>query len=220
MIKLYALKQSRAYRIAWLLELLQVDYQLEILERDKQTFLAPNSLRTIHPLGKSPLITDGELTLGESGAIVEYLLQRYDQQHQFKLQTESADYPQYLYWLHYAEGSMMPLLLISLIFNRIDAQKVPFFVKPIVRKITGSVRANFIEPQLKLHLDYIEQTLAGKKWFLGEQLTGADIMMSFPLQALVVKGLEGYPNINAYVSRIEQEPSYQRAEQKLGKLAF
>ena len=220
MIKLYALKQSRAYRIAWLLELLQVDYQLEILERDKQTFLAPNSLRNIHPLGKSPLITDGELTLGESGAIVEYLLQRYDPQHNLKPTIDSPNYPQYLYWLHYAEGSIMPLLLISLIFNRIDAQKVPFFVKPIVRKITGSVRASFIDPQLKLHLDYIEQTLAGKKWFLGEQLTGADIMMSFPLQALVLKGLEGYPNINDYVARIEQEPSYQRAEQKIGKFSL
>lgn len=220
MITLHALKQSRAYRIAWLLELLEVDYQMNVLERDKTTFLAPQKLREIHPLGKSPLIQDGELTLGESGAIVEYLLGRYDSQHHFKPTTESAEYPNYLFWSHYAEGSMMPLLLISLIFNRIDAQKVPFFVKPIVRKITGSVRASFIDPQLKLHLDYIEQTLAGKKWFLGEQLTGADIMMSFPLQALVAKGLEGYPNINAYVKRIEQDPAYQRAEQKIGKFTI
>lgn len=220
MITLYALKQSRAYRIAWLLELLQLDYQLDILERDPQTFLAPNRLRSLHPLGKSPLIIDGDLTLGESGAIVEYLLQRYDNQHQFKPSVESDDYPNYLYWLHYSEGSIMPLLLLSLVFHRIEQQKVPFFIKPIVRKITGKVKKAFINPQLTLHLDYIEQSLSGKIWFLGEQLTGADIMMSFPLQALVAKGLENYPNIQRYVKQIQQNAAYQQAEQKIGPFSI
>lgn len=221
MITLYALKQSRAYRIAWLLELLQTDYQLEILERNKQTFLAPETLRNIHPLGKSPLIVDGELVLGESGAIVEYLLNKYDPEQRFKPTVASPEYPQYLHWLHYAEGSIMPLLLMSLVFNRIDQQRVPFFVKPIVRKITDSVRASFITPQLKLHLDYIESNLADKTWLLGEQLTGADIMMSFPLQAVAATAAGNvYPNIQAYVKRIEQDPFYQQAEQKLGKLSI
>lgn len=220
MIKLYALKQSRAYRIAWLLELLQVDYELEILQRHAQTFLAPESLRHIHPLGKSPLIQEGDFVLNESGAIVEYLLQRYDHSQHFRPVTESENYPQYLQWLHYAEGSIMPLLLLSLVFNRIEQQKVPFFVKPIVNKIVQSVKNSFIHPQLTLHLDYIEQSLANKTWFLGEQLTGADIMMSFPLQALVARGLSDYPNICAYVERIEQDLAYQRAEQKLGKFTI
>lgn len=219
-MKLYALKQSRAYRIAWLLELLEQPYELAVIERDKQTFLAPDSLRNIHPLGKSPLLQDGELVLGESGAIVEYLLNRYDSANRFKPAADSADYPNYLYWLHYAEGSLMPLLVISLIFKRIDERKVPFFIKPIVRKITDGVRASFLTPQLKLHLDYIEQQLHGKTWLLGEQLTGADIMMSFPLQALVAKGLDGYPNINAYAQRIAADAAFQQAEQKLGQFVI
>lgn len=220
MIKLYALKQSRAYRISWLLELLELDYQLEIIERDRQTFLAPDRLRQIHPLGKSPLITDGELTLGESGAIVEYLLQRYDHSNQFKPLAEDKHYPDYLYWLHYAEGSIMPLLIISLILKRVDQQKMPFFIKPIAQKITHKIRGAFLSPQLTLHLTHIEQSLVGKTWFLGEQLTGADVMMSFPLQALVIQGLNGYPNIRRYVQQIQQHPAYQQAEQKIGKLTI
>ncbi|QLB20747.1 glutathione S-transferase [Vespertiliibacter pulmonis] len=220
MITLYALKQSRAYRIAWLLELLHLDYKIDVIERDSQTFLAPDRLRQIHPLGKSPLIVDGDLTLGESGAIVEYLLQRYGDQFSFKPAVDNAEYPNYLYWLHYAEGSIMPLLVMSLVFNRIDQQKVPFFIKPIVRKITEGVRHTFLTPQLKLHLDHIEQSLSGKTWFLGEQLTGADIMMSFPLQALVLRGMKDYPNIQRFVKQIQQDPAYQQAEQKIGKLTI
>lgn len=220
MIKLYALKQSRAYRIAWLLELLALDYELEIIERDKETFLAPAILKKTHPLGKSPVLQDGSLTLAESGAIVEYLLARHNPTQQFKPTLESDDYPNYLYWLHYAEGSLMPLLVMSLVFNRIEQRKVPFFVKPIVQKIVDSVKGSYLTPQLKLHLDHIEQQLSGKQWFLGETLSGADIMMSFPLQALVKKGLEGYPNIQAYVARIEKNPAYVRAEQKIGKFVI
>lgn len=216
MITLYALKKSRAYRISWLLELLEIDYQLELIERDPQTFLAPDRLRAVHPLGKSPLITDNGLTLGESGAIVEYLLQRYDTQQQFKPTVDSPNYPDYLYWLHYAEGSLMPLLVMSLVFQRIDQRNVPFFIKPIVRKITNGVRASFLTPQLNLHLTQIEQHLHTKKWFLGEQLTGADIMMSFPLQALVAQGLKDYPNIVRYVQQIEQNTAYQRTAEKMG----
>lgn len=220
MLKLYALKQSRAYRIAWLLELLELDYQLELIERDKKTWLAPSSLKAVHPLGKSPLLQDGELTLAESGAIVEYLLARYNPKGAFKPNADSADYPHYLYWLHYAEGSLMPLLIISLVFHRIEQQKVPFFVKPIVRKIVNGVRGSFIQPQLKLHLDHIEQWLNGKTWLVGEHLSGADVMMSFPLQALVKKGLAGYPNIHAYVMRIEQDAAYLRAEAKIGTFSL
>lgn len=220
MIKLYALKQSRAYRIAWLLELLQVDYELEILKRHPQTFLAPETLRHIHPLGKSPLIQEGDFVLNESGAIVEYLLNRYDHSQQFRPTIESESYPTYLQWVHYAEGSLMPLLLLSLVFKRIEQQKVPFFIKPIVNKIVNSVQKSFIHPQLTLHLDYIEQSLASKTWFFGERLTGADIMMSFPLQALVARGLSDYPNIHAYVARIEQNSAYQQVEQKLGKFTI
>ncbi|MCK3655342.1 glutathione S-transferase [Pasteurellaceae bacterium Macca] len=214
MITLYALKQSRAYRIAWLLELLELDYQLEIIERDKTTFLAPDSLRQLHPLGKSPLLQDGDLTLAESGAIVEYLIHRYG--NALKPDGESPAFTDYLYWLHYAEGSLMPLLVMNLIFKRIDDRKVPFFIKPIVHKITQSVRESYLNPQLERHLDHIERHLQDKTWFLGETLSGADIMMSFPLQAIASRQ-SGYPNIQAYVARLTQHPAYLRAEQKLGK---
>lgn len=170
-----ALKQSRAYRIAWLLELLELEYQIELIERDKQTFLAPDTLRQTHALGKSPILQDGNLTLAESGAIVEYLLARYNPEQRFK---------------------------------------------PIVQKIVAGVRNGYLQPQLDLHLNQIEQALVGQSWLVGGQLSAADVMMSFPLIALVKKGLKGFPNIHAYVKRIEQQQAYQRAEAKLGVLSI
>lgn len=220
MLKLYALKQSRAYRIAWLLELLELEYQVELIERDKQTFLAPDTLRQTHALGKSPILQDGNLTLAESGAIVEYLLARYNPEQRFKPTADSSNYPDYLYWLHYAEGSLMPLLVMSLVFTRIEQRKVPFFIKPIVQKIVAGVRNGYLQPQLDLHLNQIEQALVGQSWLVGGQLSAADVMMSFPLIALVKKGLNGFPNIHAYVKRIEQQQAYQRAEAKLGVLSI
>ncbi|WP_373778527.1 glutathione S-transferase [Glaesserella sp.] len=217
MITLYALKQSRAYRIAWLLELLELEYKLELFERDNQTFLAPKALSEIHPLGKSPILKDGELVLTESGAIVEYLLTHYDSQHRFRPHVESTEYPNYLFWIHYAEGSLMPWLIMSVIFKRINARKMSFIARPIVHKLTATVMTNLIIPQLRTHLKYVEQSLANKTWLLGEQLSGADIMMSFPLQAIARNSPLDLPNIRAYVERLEQEPHFQLTEQKLGK---
>lgn len=216
MITVYALQKSRAHRILWLLELLNADYRTENIARNAQTYLAPESLRRIHPLGKSPLLQDGDLTLAESGAIVEYLLSCYDTNKQFRPSENSPLYTDYLFWLHYAEGSLMPLLVMSLIFRRIDERKVPFFVKPVVRKITGGVRSSFLHPQLKLHLDFVEQQLNGRIWLLGDTVSGADVMMSFPLQAALSRQNGNYPNIAAYVARIAQDPAYRRAEEKFG----
>ncbi|WP_304335254.1 glutathione S-transferase [Conchiformibius steedae] len=218
MITLYALKQSRAYRIAWLLEILQLDYQAEILTRHPDTLLAPESLRHIHPLGKSPIIQDDEVVLAESGAIVEYLLERYDTQHTLKPRVGSEKWRDYLYWLHYAEGSLMPLLVMSLVFRRIDDSPMPFLVKPVARKITANVRQSFLHPQLELHLNHVERALEQKTWLLGDDLSGADIMMSFPLQAALSRATGQLPNIAAYVARITEHPAYQRAETKLGQL--
>ena len=220
MITLHALTQSRAYRIAWLLELLELDYQTEIIARDEHTRLAPDSLRQIHPLGKSPLLQDGNLTLAESGAIVEYLLQRYGAHTTLKPAPESPDYPDYLFWLHYAEGSLMPLLVMSLVFRKIDAKPVPFFVRPVVRKITGGVRESFLNPQLKLHLEFVESRLQGRTWLLGGTPTAADVMMGFPLQAALKRSGLNLPNIAAYVQRMEADHAYRRAESKLGRLSL
>ncbi|QIM68887.1 glutathione S-transferase [Basfia succiniciproducens] len=220
MIILYALTQSRAYRIAWLLEILNLPYKLEIIERDGETNLAPDALRSIHPLGKSPIIKDGDLVLTESGAIVEYLINRYGGG-KLKPEMNSTDYWQYLHWIHYAEGSLMPLLVIKLIFRKIDDADMPFIAKPIANKITEKVKQGVIRPQLKLHLDYIESQLAEKFWLVGDELTGADIMMSFPLQAAVSYfETNQYPHISAYVSRLNHTESFKRAEQKLGPLTF
>lgn len=220
MITLYALKQSRAYRIAWLLELLGVNYDIEVSERNVETHLAPESLKKIHPLGKSPMIKDGNLVLAESGTIVEYLINKYGQHTALKPRYDAANYTDYLFWLHYAEGSLMPLLVMSLVFRKIDVQKMPFYAKPIARKITDGVRNSFINPQLKLHLAFIEQSLHNKTWLLGETLTGADIMMGFPLQAALSRTDMALPAITAYVERIESEPAYVRAEQRIGQLTL
>lgn len=218
MITLHALSQSRALRIAWLLELLQLDYQTELIPRDPDTQLAPPGLRRLHPLGKSPLLQDGELALPESGAIAEYLLHRYGAGSTLKPAADSPAYPDYLFWLHYAEGSLMPLLVMSLVFRKVDEKPVPFFVRPIARRITGGVRESFLNPQLELHLGFVEGRLKGKTWLLGDTLTAADVMMSFPLQAALKRSRPDRPHIAAYVERIEADPAYRRAESKLGKL--
>ncbi|MDO4642545.1 MAG: glutathione S-transferase [Cardiobacteriaceae bacterium] len=216
MITLYALEKSRAYRIAWLLELLQLEYDIELIVRQADTGLAPDALRQVHPLGKSPIIKDDSLVLAESGAIVEYLVTRYGAASTLKPDLNSKIFPDYLFWLHYAEGSLMPLLVISLVFRRIDERKMPFLIKPIAHKITEGVRQNFIHPQLQLHLQYIENQLADKTWFLGDTLTLADVMMSFPLQAAIQRTTFHLPHITDYVHRVETNPAYKKAEQRMG----
>lgn len=220
MITLYALTQSRAYRTAWLLELLQLDYRAEIVARDAQSHLAPESLRQIHPLGKSPILQDGALVLAESGAIAEYLVGRYGAAGSLKPAADSPLYNDYLFWMHYAEGSLMPLLVMSLVFRKVDEKPMPFFVKPIARKITNGVRQSYLHPQLKLHLGFVEEKLRGNTWLLGDTLTCADVMMSFPLQAALARTGLDLPNTAAYVERIEAEPHYRQVEAKLGRLVF
>ncbi|MDO4641242.1 MAG: glutathione S-transferase [Neisseria sp.] len=220
MITLYALKQSRAYRIAWLLELLNLEYDVEIIDRQLETGLAPDSLRKIHPLGKSPILKDDSLVLAESGAIAEYLVSRYGAESALKPASNSDAFPNYLFWLHYAEGSLMPLLVMSLVFRRVDEKKMPFFIKPVARKITDGVRESFLHPQLQLHLQYVESRLAGKQWLLGDTLTLADVMMSFPLQAATQRTSLDLPHITDYVRRIEANPAYRRAEQRIGNFSL
>ena len=216
MLTLHLLEQSRALRIPWLLEILGADYTLQTYPRDPQTLLAPEALKRIHPLGKSPLLQDGSLTLAESGAITDYLIRSYGRGRLMPAEG-TAQYWQYQRWLHYAEASLMPLLLLSLIFRKIETAPAPFFVKPISRKISAKVKASFIAPQTALHLSHIEQELSGKDWLMGE-LSGADIMMSYPLQAAESRfGLTGYPNLQAYLQRIAAHPAYRRAVAKAGE---
>lgn len=218
MIIVHHLNNSRSQRVLWLLEELGLEYQIKFYERDPNTMLAPASLMEVHPLGKSPVITDGDLTIAESGAIVDYLVNRYGNG-QLMPVRESRDYLRYNYWLHYAEGSAMSPLLMKLVFDRIERSPMPFFVKPIARGIAQKVKASFISPQITRHLDYLEAEISKTGWFVGEDFSAADIQMSFPLEAAASRGgLNGSrPNLMAWLAKIHARKAYVAALQKGGK---
>ena len=218
MIIVHHLNNSRSQRVLWLLEELGLEYDIKRYQRDPQTMLAPPSLRQVHPLGKSPVITDGDFTLAESGAIIEYLVDRYGGG-RLAPAAGTPERVRYIYWLHYAEGSAMPPLLLKLVFNRIPKGPMPLFVKPIAKAIASKATIGFIEPQLKLHLDYMEGELAKTTWFAGNDLTAADILMSYPLEAAAARGgLDATrPRLMAFLERIHARPAYQRALERGGK---
>ncbi|WP_282343635.1 glutathione S-transferase [Pseudomonas sp. PS02288] len=220
MITVHHLNNSRSQRILWLLEETGTEYEIKRYQRDPQTMLAPPELRAIHPLGKSPVITDGELTLAESGAIVEYLASRYGD-----WLLPAADSPERLrctYWLHFAEGSAMPPLLLKLVFDKMETAPMPFFAKPIARGIAGKVKGAFIEPQLRRNLDYLESELGKSEWFAGDAFSAADIQMSFPLEAAASRGgLDASrPRLKAFLERIHARPAYRRALERGGEYAY
>jgi glutathione S-transferase len=212
MIVVHHLNNSRSQRVLWLLEELDLEYEVKRYERDPATMLAPPALRAVHPLGKSPVITDGELTLAESGAIVEYLAGHYGAGRLVPA-AGTPDRQRYTYWMHYAEGSAMPPLLFKLVFDRIETAPMPFFVRPFARAIAGRTRSSFIDPQIKLHLDFMEGELGKSAWFAGSDLTAADIQMSFPLEAAAARGgLDATrPKLMAFLDRIHARAAYKRA---------
>ncbi|KAB7764872.1 glutathione S-transferase [Xanthomonas maliensis] len=225
MITVHHLNNSRSQRVLWLLEELALPYQLVRYERDAKTMLAPPALRAIHPLGKSPIVVDGDRTVAESGAILEYLTDRYDTECALSPSPRPLDAPerlQYRYWMHYAEGSAMPPLLMTLVFGRIRSAPMPFFAKPIARAIVDKAMSSFVGPQVQLHLDWMEQTLQAQLWFAGERFTAADIQMSFPVQAAAARGggLDRHPRLQGFLERIEARPAYQLALQKGGPFAL
>lgn len=204
MIVVHHLNNSRSQRVLWLLEELGLNYEIKRYERDPKTMLAPASLREVHPLGKSPVITDDALTLAESGAIIEYLVERYGEG-KLAPPPDTAERLRYTYWLHYAEGSAMPLLVMKLLLNLFGIGD-------------SSVSSEFIAPQIKLHFDYIESELGKNTWFVGEEFTAADIQMSFPLEAVAVQvGLDASrPHLMDFLDRIHTRPAYQRALERGG----
>lgn len=218
MITVHHLNNSRSQRVLWLLEELGLPYEVKRYERDPETMLAPASLRQVHPLGKSPVITDGDLTLAESGAIVEYLVDRYGDGRLIPA-PGTPDRLRYTYWLHYAEGSAMPPLLIKLIFDKIEHSPMPFFAKPIARGIVSKVKDSFINPQITQHLDFMEAELGKNTWFAGKDFTAADIQLSFPLEAAATRaGLDASrPQLMAFLDRIHARPAYQKALERGGE---
>jgi len=178
--------------------------------------LAPASLRAVHPLGKSPVITEGDLTLAESGAIIEHLAER---EGRLVPMLGSPEWRRYRYWMHYAEGSLMPPLLLKLVFDRIGKAKAPFFARPIVRGLAAKAKSSFVQPQIDLHLDYLEGELGKSTWFAGDEFSAADIQMSFPIEGAAARGgLDARrPKLMAFLDRIHARPAYRRALERGGE---
>jgi glutathione S-transferase len=212
MITLHHLENSRSQRVLWLLEELGLPYEVKRYARDPKTMLAPPELLRVHPLGKSPVITDGDITVAESGAIIEYLLDAHGDG-KLRPAAGTAQRRQFTYWLHFAEGSAMPFLLLMLVFNKVRTAPMPFFLKPVAKGIADQVTKMFIAPNLQRQLDFMEAELKQRPWFAGNEFTAADVQMSFPLEAAAARGgLDArYPLMTAWLAKIHARPAYQRA---------
>ena len=220
MLTVHHLNNSRSQRVLWLLEELGLTYEVKRYQRDAQTMLAPPELRAVHPLGKSPVITDGELTLAESGAIVEHLADRYGAG-KLAPAPGSPERVRYLYWLHFAEGTAQPPLLLKLLFDRIKS-RAPFFVRPVARAIADQALGTFVLPNINRNLDFMESELVKNEWFGGAQFSAADIQMSFPLEAARARGGldQKRPRLMEFLQRIHARPAYQRAVERGGAYAL
>jgi glutathione S-transferase len=222
MITVHHLNNSRSQRVLWLLEELGVPYEIKKYQRDAKTMLAPPELTRVHPLGKSPVITDNSVTVAESGAIMEYLLEAYGAG-RLVPPAGSEDERRFTYWMHFAEGSAMPPLLLKLIFDRIGSgQGMPFFVKPIAKGIAAKVKTVMVEPNLRRQLDFMEGELGRSEWFAGSEFTAADIQMSFPVEAAAQRaGLDASrPRLMGYLKKIHARPAYKRALERGGPYSF
>ncbi len=221
MLLVHHLNNSRSQRVLWLLEELGVPYEIRHHQRDAKTMLAPAALLAVHPLGKSPVIVDGGITVAETGAIVEYILDAYGNG-RMRPAAGTPEFLRHRYWLHFAEGSAMPPLLFKLVFDEVQKAPMPFFIKPIAKAISQKVMGVMVWPNLKRQFDFIEAELGRSTWLAGDELTGADIMMSFPLEAARQRaGLDAsHPRMLGFVQRIHARPAYQRALQKGGPYDF
>jgi glutathione S-transferase len=220
-ITVHHLNNSRSQRVLWLLEELGLVYDVMRYERNPRTMLAPPELRAVHPLGKSPVISDDGVTVAESGAIIEYLLERHGAG---RLQPARGT-PQrlrYTYWLHFAEGSAMPYQVLKLVCDRIANAPMPFFVKPVARGISGTLFKSFVGPNIQAQLDFMEAELGRSEWFAGDEFSAADIQMSFPLEAATQRsGLDArWPRLQAFVQKIHARPAYRRALERGGPYDF
>ncbi|MFG6430276.1 glutathione S-transferase family protein [Roseateles sp. LYH14W] len=216
MITVHHLNNSRSQRVLWLLEELGLPYEIQHYQRDSKTSLAPAELRKVHPLGKSPVITEGGLTVAESGAILEYLVERHGQG---RLKpTGEQELLNYRYFMHFAEGSAMPPLVMKLVFNKIKRAPMPFFVKPIAKGIADKVLSSFVQPNIDAQLKFLEGELSARPWFAGAEFSAADVQMSFPLEAAAARGgsIDKYPKLKDFLARIHARPAYKQALERGG----
>jgi glutathione S-transferase len=216
MITVHHLNNSRSQRVLWLLEELALPYEIVKYARDPKTMLAPASLRAIHPLGKSPVITDGDATLAESGAILEYLVDTYGAGKLAPAPGTQA-YRDYRYFMHYAEGSLMPLLLMKLVFNKVKTD-APFVIRPIAKAIAGQVSSKFLDPNIANHLAFLGDHLGKHAWFAGDAFSAADIQMSFAIEGAVARAGGGTsPKLTEWLGRIQGRPAYRKAIERGGE---
>ncbi len=218
MITVHHLDNSRSHRVLWLLEELGVPYEVKHYKREA-SLRAPASLRAVHPLGKSPTVTDGAETVAESGAILEFLIERHGQG-RLAPRAGTPEHLRYRYWMHYAEGSFMPSLVLMLIFRQMPRQPMPMLARPVVRTLANTVIESFVQPQIDTHLSYVEGELGKTTWFAGSEYTAADIQMRFPVEAAAARGglTSARPRTWSYLQRIRERPAYQRAIAKGGPL--
>ena len=220
MITIHHLNDSRSQRVLWLLEELGLPYEVKRYQRDAKTMLAPPELRALHPLGKSPVLDDGDVRVAETGAIIEYLLETYPAV-RLRPATGTEAARRFTYWLHYAEGSAMTPLLLKLIFTAIP-KRVPFLARGVAKGISKAVNASMIDPQLASHTAFWEAELSRSAWFAGDAFSAADIMMSFPLEAAGSRIGFGAdkPHLTAFLKTIHARPAYQRALERGGPYSY
>ena len=227
MLIVHHLETSRSQRVLWLLEELGVPYELRHYKRDPQTRLAPPELKRVHPLGKSPVISNGDIVVAESGAIIEYLIECYGNQAPMELShleplRGTAEHRQCRFWMHYAEGSLMNWLVMKLVFDTIPKQPMPFFVRPVARALCGKVQQKLIAPNVQTALAFMEDHLASHRWFAGEHLSMADFQMSFAVEAALARAENeaAWPHLIAYRERMRARTAYQRALSKGGPVVM
>jgi glutathione S-transferase len=219
MITVHHLNNSRSQRVLWLLEELGLPYEIKHYQRDSRSMLAPRELRQVHPLGKSPVITDGDITIAETGAIIEYILETYGEGRLIPA-AGTPERRAFTYWLHYAEGSAMPPFLLRLVFLRMPAG-APALLRPVVKAISNRALKTFIDPQIRNHVNWWESSLAKSEWFAGDDFTAADIMMSFPAEVAASRfGLDGAPKVAAFAQRIQAREAYKRALERGGEFGI
>ncbi|NKI36601.1 glutathione S-transferase [Wenzhouxiangella sp. XN79A] len=221
MITLHHLEDSRSQRILWMLEELGVEYEIHYYERDPETNLAPPELKAVHPLGKSPVIVDGDRTFAESAVILEYLARTYGGG-DWAPEFGDPGYWTFQYWMHYGEASLMPPLLLKLVFSKLRQPPVPLLIRPISSKIADQVDRAFTDPQIATHFEYVDGFLTDHEWFGGSSISAADVQMSFPLEAARMRAVKAgqYPQIDAWLKRVHARPAYLRALEAGGEYAY
>lgn len=221
MITVHHLEYSQSFRILWLLEALGAEYDLRVYERDPKTRLAPESYKAVSPLGTAPVITDADVTLSETNAVMDYILDKYDADNRLRPAADTPQRVPYLFWFHAAQGSMMPLLLFHTVFNVLKT-RVPFFIKPIIVPVLGQAEKSFLKPRMKAILDMAEKDLEDRLWFAGNELTAADIVMCYGMEACHNAGFitAAHPNCKAWIKLMHDDPAFQRAMEKDGRESF